>query len=733
LRKVAPTSGPCRAMLTQSAALRHNGPSCKVCRARETDFPSWMSCRSPIASEGIAFPASLPTPAAAAAAAAATGGRGSVSSSGSSSGDPTALQRQACCYSYKTGSRTRTRSTSSSRWNFGSLIIPAAAVACTLLLSQPCFCSGAALQTLGKQDLFTQEMEELDSLAQLAEERRGLVSSLRDQVLALSDNTNTKATKADRAKAAVLLSPLASIQATSSSPLAGSAAAQDSLTELASGSLPSDGVLSTWLPAGPSRDGAPSTIELPEALLVVVLQSGQARLLTPSGVTLKTLNLGHVAPVTLLASVPWTSPMLFATAEANGVVRVHKVKVRVRTMQEMSQDSIMASAANQSHLLGLSMDSALEVSVSLHSSFEVAASASPLGKPSRSSGSTTSLLTALGFAATPDGSRLVVAGDKDGKVSAFQLDGNFASRLDATTMPGTAAVSHFFASQKRLLFVAGDEWGFVDFDGEVVKHVECDNFEPSPPLRMGVFDAAERPTRVHLLDNDGTVWSLLARGARTCSVLRRSSISSLGNLVETLGVASFRDYLLLLARRPTTSREDEGSPSASASGSADSPFISALNFSSVQLEDSRAPLRSLPVIFQRPLPSKEGEGFPMSSALPLLASWRARPSTNPGDENPPVRERDLLASVNGRQVTIYSLQVGVHVATEEETMWLNTWIVIPSIVVGVSSLFFWHYLNYGRAWKQAINGPSAKAPAEADLGSMGGLGGLGGMPGFGGL
>lgn len=266
---------------------------------------------------------------------------------------------------------------------------------------------------------------------------------------------------------------------------------------------------------------------MPTALLVAGQVDGTVRLFSPSGDLVLSFSAGHDHPVTQLAVSPSHEEYLVATSDAGGVIRVHKVTVRQR---RMTKDQKQARRNSTDEKVSQHMGSSVNVTAHLHRQMQV---------PQDSDGEAPRV-TSLALA-VQSGSKFVLAGDMEGKISVFTRNGTLRSRIDTTATPG-AGVEALCAGSGSVLFRSGAEWGYVDLEKLEVKHVDCPRFEGR--VTAAVLDS-QQSSRVLAADENGTVWVFSVRGKKECRVELRFSK---GVTQGPIDLASVRGFAIGLER-----------------------------------------------------------------------------------------------------------------------------------------------------------------------------------------
>jgi len=363
--------------------------------------------------------------------------------------------------------------------------------------------------------------------------------------------------------------------------------------------------------------------------------------------------------VSLLAVSPsWQKgDTLIATCDSGGTIRVHQVFVTGKSGPIVApRKEATVTLENDTRFLGASVASAVLVSVAFRRSLQV-------------EGVGVGAITALAMA-SQRGSKYFVVGDSEGKVNVFGLDGAFKSRLDGTSTPG-AGIEGFYVHQNQLLFRAGPEWGYIDLENLVVKHVECPDFEGMHVITT-VIDS-ERSWRVLVADEEGTIWVLAVQSARTCRVDYKFPR---GLTRAPLDLVSLRGFVLALER----SGGRGGSPGARGGEERRTASLLALNMSHVGKQEADLMHYPSPVVWKT-----------RHRGVRSWAVFRHRQDSRP--------EGDLVAllSEDGLEVEIFELLMHRRVEVVGESLLLDPYIMVPCIVAAVLIGVGWHYLKYGRA------------------------------------
>lgn len=296
----------------------------------------------------------------------------------------------------------------------------------------------------------------------------------------------------------------------------------------------------------------------PSALLVSVAKDGVAWIYAPSGELLLKFHTGHENPVTHLAASGLQDQYLIATSDAAGFVRLHNVKVQdQRPITAAHQRELMRQkdreererrkqgkrprkqpkpdplAERNATYLGSTThgDKLVNVTVQFQRQVEVSPGADHTGDHR---------VTSVAML-TRQGSKYLVVGDAQGKISVFGKNGTFHGKIDATMMPG-AKVEGLYVHQSHVLFRAGVEWGYIDLEKLQVSHVECPEFEGR--VISAIIDSSAL-SRVIVADDSGSVWVFNIRQRKYCKVERRFPQAATRDLVD---IASIQGFVLGLER-----------------------------------------------------------------------------------------------------------------------------------------------------------------------------------------
>lgn len=509
---------------------------------------------------------------------------------------------------------------------------------------------GSAPAAAPQQDVIEQELEELGALLRLAEERIAVLEQLR-RALAEGSHPGLSASQARALQAELpLLSELPADPARLPT-----AAAEDYLTSRAVVRLEGPARLIKFLPLRAAKSKPPQdTLLAPlPALLVAARADGKVELLAPSGERLLTFATGHERPVSVLAVSPsWAQgDTLIATGDLGGIIRVHRVLVKQKRA-EASRSEDTVSSENDTRYLGTSVGSCTNVTVQFQRQLEALSGSD--GEVSK--------MTSLAMC-SQQGSKYFVVGDAEGKISVFTLAGVFRARMDATLTPGTG-IEGFYVHLSQLLFRAGHEWGYIDLEKLEVKHVECPDFEGGR-VTAAIIDS-QQSWKVLVADEEGSVWVLAVRHARSCRVEHKFPR---GLTKARLELASVRGFVLALER---ASGEPEGHAAT----------LMALNMSHASRPESELRLARSPVVWRR--------------ARPRVRAWAVYRHRQEAPSS------DLLAflSEDGSEVEIMELLMPLNILPPIsllESLLLNAYIILPVIIILVLVVVGWHYVKYGRA------------------------------------
>mmetsp|Transcript_147240 Transcript_147240/g.274274 ORF Transcript_147240/g.274274 Transcript_147240/m.274274 type:complete len:597 (-) Transcript_147240:128-1918(-) len=378
-------------------------------------------------------------------------------------------------------------------------------------------------------DLITQEVDELKSFMKLCEERIELLSELKRTV---SSGVNISLPETHVRMLQEQL-PLLSEVTTVDEDKAPTSSADDYLISKAV-ILQDDPVsFIKFLPLRNPRTSSPTSTAqtaMPSALLVAVQVNGAVRLFTPSGELVCTFSSGHDSPITNLAVSPSHDEYFVTTADASGIIRVHKVNVRQqRLTKEQKQARRNSSHEKVSQYLGS------QVNVTAQFTKQMQVPANDEGEVPK--------LTAL-TVASQQGTKYFVAGDVQGKINIFTRNGTFRAKIDAATGP-EEGVEGLFSHLSNLLFRVGSEWGFVNLEKLEVTRMDCPKFEGR--VTNAVIDS-QQSSRVLIADEDGTVWVFNVKEKKNCKVEHRFPK---GATFAPIELGSIRGFTIAVERSET--------------------------------------------------------------------------------------------------------------------------------------------------------------------------------------
>lgn len=494
--------------------------------------------------------------------------------------------------------------------------------------------SPAKAQVLPKADLITQEIAELKDFVRICKERIELLEDLNRTVKSGVDLSLPESHMRMLQEQLPMLAEVSTIDEDK----APTSSADDYLMSKAI--IPQQHAvsfiefMSLRSPHPSSSSTSSAQLSMPTTLLVAVQLDGSVRLYAPTGEQVLDFETGHDHPVTNVAVALAREDQLLATADAGGVIRVHRVDVRQRPSPKEQKQRHGSTDEKISQFLALQVNA----TVSFEMQMQVPAGTSR--EPSR--------LTALAMA-TQKGLRYFVAGDERGKVSIFAHNGTFVAQVDAGVTPG-ARVEAFYTHLSNLMFLAGHEWGFINLARLEVRHVECPEF--GGRVISAVLDT-QIASRVVISDEQGAIWVLnLNKGDRICKVEHRFPS---GIATAPIELASIRGFTLAL--------QHAGRDSGAAS-------VLAFNMSHVDARDSSF------------------------AAAPSAIVWRTeRQSVRDWAVQKRQHTGDLVAflSENGREIEVLELLMQVY-QQPEEIDWFAKF-KTPIIVVGIVVVLGFQYMK----------------------------------------
>jgi len=344
-------------------------------------------------------------------------------------------------------------------------------------------------------DLITQELRELADLKQICKERIELLEDLRQT---LNSGVNVSLPESHVKMFQTKLPLMSEIITAAESTPTGSA--DDYVFSKAVIQQEDPVSFIKFLPIrSKSSAGSSTGPVLPlSAVLVAVQADGNVRLFAPSGELVTAFSAGHDQPVTNLVVSQSLDDSMILTADAGGVIRVHKVIAKFRKQVRPNKTDSKAEKISQY----------LESQLNVTAQFTMQMQAPPGsdGEPTK--------ITALAVSSSGQGGKYYVAGDSEGKVSVFGKNGSFTARIDASITPG-AKVERLFPHIGHLLFHVGYEWGYINLDKLDVHHVECPDFEGH--ITSMVVDS-QKASRLLVADDKGVVWAFNLKDKKNCKV-----------------------------------------------------------------------------------------------------------------------------------------------------------------------------------------------------------------------
>lgn len=256
-------------------------------------------------------------------------------------------------------------------------------------------------------------------------------------------------------------------------------------------------------PSSSSSSSPTAQLGIPSCILVAAQKDGTVKLFSPDGELLLSFPSGHSQALTQLTVSPTHEEHLMATGDVGGAIRVHKVSVLKR---RVSKEERMARNNATDEKTSQYLSTQLNVTVQFQREFQV---------PAGSHGEVPSL-TSLALA-THRGTRQVVAGDSEGRISIFAKNGTLRGFVDATAMEGPG-VEGLHAHHSQLLFRAGIEWGYVNLEKLDVNHMDCPKFEGR--VAAATVDN-QVVSKVLLSDENGGVWVFNVKNKKDCELDRK--------------------------------------------------------------------------------------------------------------------------------------------------------------------------------------------------------------------
>eukprot|EP00929_Paragymnodinium_shiwhaense_P063619 TRINITY_DN31788_c0_g1_i2.p1 TRINITY_DN31788_c0_g1~~TRINITY_DN31788_c0_g1_i2.p1 ORF type:complete len:459 (+),score=118.79 TRINITY_DN31788_c0_g1_i2:130-1506(+) len=250
-----------------------------------------------------------------------------------------------------------------------------------------------------------------------------------------------------------------------------------------------------------------SQLALPSSLLVAAQADGTVRVYTPAGESALAFTSGHEHPIEHLAVSPSMDESLVATADAAGVVRVHKINAKHRRAPKSlpkMQRFKMQGEEKVSQFLGLQANVTAQF---------VKGMVTPKGNAS-----SPPRLTALQIASY-QGSKYFITGDDVGKLRIYGRNGSLQAQFDALPQPELRSpIENIHASLGSAVFAAGGSWGFIDLDRLVLRRLRCPRLNGY--IRHAIADS-QISSRFFVADAQGTVYVLKVEEKRDCKVEHR--------------------------------------------------------------------------------------------------------------------------------------------------------------------------------------------------------------------
>lgn len=432
--------------------------------------------------------------------------------------------------------------------------------------------------------------------------------------------------------------------------------------------------------AGSSSSSAGSTqTQMPSVLLVAAENEGSVRLFNPAGELLLSFSSGHEQPLTHVAVSQGQDEYAIITADAGGLLRVHKVNVKQRRLTKEQRSTRRNSTDEKvSQFLGTQ----LNVTATFTKQMQV---------PPNSNGEQPKL-TAVAMT-SQHGSKYFVVGDEEGNIGVFTKNGTFSTNIKASATPG-ARVQSLQSHLSNLIVLTSSDWGYVDLAKHQVQRVTCPTFDGR--VTAVAFDI-QQASRILVSDEDGTVWVFNMKDRRNCKVEDRFPK---GTTLAPTEIASIKGFAIVLDRAGHTG---------------DPVTLQAMNMSQVGKKREHSP------------------------TLPSPVSWRTgRQAVRDWSVHKRYQAGDLVAflSEDGHEIEVMELLMTVYTAPSQDNFGNFK---MPVIGVAVVLVLGYQYMKNkgGGGGKGKLDkfDFSALKNNKRGLGALGGgLGGRkGGLGGLGGL
>lgn len=375
-------------------------------------------------------------------------------------------------------------------------------------------------------DLISQEVEELQEIIKLSEERIIILKEFRESA---SSGRGVPLHEV-QARALTEKLPLISEVAkdTDRTPVA---AAEDYLVTKAIVPLDEAANFIRFMPLKASRGGSSGkSVALPASLLVAVQSDGMTRIFTPMGELVLSFSAGHEYPVTQLAVTSMQEDNIVATSDDRGTMRMHKVTIRPRRpVKDTRGNSPSSSNDKPSSYLNAG---AFNVTVNLLKQAQVPMEGD--GQPPR--------ITAMAVV-SQQGVRYVVVGDDHGRLHTFGRNGSLHGVID-DVVPKGSGIRGLHQSANHVFYYSSTVFGYLELERQEVKHAVCPKFEGS--IAALTVDS-QHVARVLLADTLGQVWVFNLKNKKECKFEHKFP-AILSSHART-DLASIHGYVLGLERQ----------------------------------------------------------------------------------------------------------------------------------------------------------------------------------------
>lgn len=262
----------------------------------------------------------------------------------------------------------------------------------------------------------------------------------------------------------------------------------------------------------------PSSATIPSELLVAVSGSDISLFTVGGEEVMAPFNSGHASPIQYLSVA---DDNFIVTADSEGKIRVHKLRVQAMKMTKEDKKSRKLSAEEK---ISQHLGQLINVTIKFGQQMQM-----PSGPK------ITCMVTV-----SQGSNKFFVVGDNEGKINVFAKNGTLTGSVHATNHPdGIQGVSSQVGSS-FVMYRAGTEFGFVNPGKASVVYTRCP--EITKPISSAISDVSQA-SKALISEENGSVWVVNVKDKKAC-VVERSFLK--GMMARPLQLVSLKGFVLMM-------------------------------------------------------------------------------------------------------------------------------------------------------------------------------------------